>query len=400
MDQLQPEKIEQLTSAVVETPVYCSNLSLTKSQIANAEVMASQGYFSLAAQICNTILKDDRIWGAFQNRVSELTGSEIDFDGDAMRPKTALFDKEDFWSILPEATFKQIYIWTLLMGFSVCQLVWKEHNGRELPTVVFFNPQNLIYNRISDTWFLRSGAFGENIIPLTFGDGQWVMFKHSQSNPWNEGLWLRLAKLYLQKMEASDAWIYNLAHYGNGITVIKNTSTGAVDKPNAKADADSLLEKITSADKRVGIYLNSGMDIAQLEPNSKATWEGFRSALEYADDGITIAIVGSNLTTSAESGFAGLGTVQRITNLSRINSDAQIFSTQIREQILVPYCEVNFGNANAAPYPVWQAGQDLKTTKEAAMLQMKSQGIISLVEKGIMTIDEARTYLGLGGKPA
>lgn len=391
---LNPEHIEQDFAAVNETVSYYNGFTfLSNTIVANAEYAMQNGYFNYAADICNIILKDDRVFGAFENRVSELPGSSVRFEGRSKRAKTNLFEKEDFWDILPEDTFKQVYVWTLLMGFSICQLVWKETpDGRELPTLNFIHPRNIRWDRLTERFYLRCGLFGEEEIEVETGTGKFAIFRFSNKSPWQDGLWVRLARLTLLKSEALASWLYHIAHYGNSINVLKQTG-GGLEK--AKKDIDVLLNNLTSADKRVAISLPTGYDISQIEPNSKSSWEQFKAALEYADTGITILIVGSNLSTSSETGFANLGTTQRQTNITRIESDAETFSTLLHDQVLVPYTIVNLNNPDAAPYPVWDVGSDLRSTRNAAMLQMTGQAILPLLNAGVLTKEEARAMLHL-----
>ena len=369
-----------------------SLIGVSNATIHNAKFQSAMGYFRFAADICSNLLEDEKIYGSLEQRCSELPGSAVSFEGVSNKPIKALMNKEDFWTILPEATFKQVYQYTLLMGFAICQLVWKQtDDGRELPVCNFIHPRNVRTDIKTNKWYLQLADYSE--IEMEFGNGKYAMFstagKHSHLNP----LWLRLSKLYMSKLNALNAWIYHLVHFGNSISVFSQLPDSAEGSKSA-SDVAKLCDKLTNADARIAMVLPKGYSLDLLEPD-KSNFEGFAKNIEMSNQGIEVAILGSNISTASETGFGGQGLINRVTNLTRVAADQEIFSTQIRDQIFVPYCYFNWGRKDIAPFISWQIGQDLKETREAAFVQMTSQGYLPLYQAGAITKNELRAKFKL-----
>jgi hypothetical protein len=79
---------------------------------------------------------------------------------------------------------------------------------------------------------------------------------------------------------------------------------------------------------------------------------------------MTIAITGVNLPTHATGGSYAAMTEQSAVATSVRQADAEIDSTQTRAQVLKPWAEKNWGDADLAPWPHW----DVKRPEEKMAL--------------------------------
>lgn len=347
---------------------------------------ADGGNFRNLADLCDTLLADDRIGAVFETRIGGLLGLPITFEpsGDGRkrnRAVKALEADEDWWELFPEDELFQLFTWGRLAGFSWGQLVYEDDDGKPLvnesgrltPRCEFWHPQHFRYDQHLRQWFVRrrdaSGVATASEEPVTPGEGQWILYTpYGRFRPWAHGLWRGLSRWWLLKDYAiGDAGAFSEASIQRVLT--RETE---IDDALVRELADDL----QSAGRDQVIGLPQGFDMKLLESRqSLRDNQGY--LVDLSNTSIAVAVLGQNLTTeSTGGGLNGGNKVHERVEIQRIKSDAETGSTTLREQGLKWWAEYNFGSQGLAPWPQWDTDppEDAKAKGETWKLAAETVG--------------------------
>jgi phage gp29-like protein len=316
-----------------------------------AVAQADSGVMRLAADLCEAMLADDRIAGCLQTRVRGLMGLPLKFEAAGMKraveeaPAKALEADEDFWVAYPEAVLVDLLTWAVLLGVGVAEHVWVERSGRMLPTLRVWHPRWLRFDWPQQQWFLTQADGSE--IPITPGDGKWVVcMPFGPHRPWARGAWRSLSLAWLSKYFAVHDWSRYSEVHGNPMP------TTIAPEGCDDADWQEFARDLSQLGGRSAIGLPPGYDFKLVEAQAN-TFATFEHQIAWADTANAIILLGQNLTTEISRGSLAAAAIHQEIRHDIIRSDAETLSTTLREQSLRWWAEINFGDPELAPWPIW-----------------------------------------------
>jgi hypothetical protein len=123
----------------------------------------------------------------------------------------------------------------------------------------------------------------------------------------------------------------------------------------------------------------------------------FQALMDKSEACIAVSVLGNNLSTEVKGGSFAAAKVHETVKQDIIASDAALLSTCLREQHVAPYCSVNFGDAQLAPYPHWETEppEDQKVRGES--LKALGEGLAAL--QGVGAVPDVDKILEDAGVP-
>lgn len=371
-----------LDSTIEVSPVASRVIDWSPGLIRAAELSADCGNLSLAADLCEYLLGDDRIRAVTDTRIGALIGLPLSFEasGDGRKSKKvirALEAEEDFWAMCPESELKSLHRWVLMLGVGVAQLHWTESSGRLLPVLQTWSPRHLSFDFEARQWLVtvQDGKRTTKKIPAT--PGKWVIATPAGADrPWANGAYRSLARFSYLKQAAIRDWGLLSERLGQGIKTVKTPAGLTRDQRN------QIVADIRGLSSNAVLALPEGYSLEILEAKY-ASQDSFRQQIDAADKAFATTILGQVLTTSAANGASSVATTHADTQMSRIREDAECFSTVLHDQVLRPWAEVNFRNANLAPWPVRDTKDATRTKAEADAVMQALQGISQAANTGV-----------------
>lgn len=364
----------------------------TPNRIKIAQARAEEGNLREAADLWTAILGDDRMRTVVDTRVRSLLGLDLDFEeGTGRKKKKAkreLEAGEDWWSIFPESEEFQLLQWALGLGVGLGQLRYYEtvngkrvvryRNGRIVPTLKVWNPRYLRWDKEEQAWKLT--IKGGDEITIVPGDGEWILVcPYGEAQPAMRGLWRGLARLWLLKSYAIDDWASHSEVHGHPIRLLEppnpanenpSNTTGIASTP---AEREQLAAEINELIAGGTIGLPPGYKLSLIEAKAN-TWQVFKGQIDFVNTSAAITVLGQNLSTEVTGGsFAAAKTHDQV-RVDLRKMDAEVESTTLHDQGLRTWAALNFGDAEAAPWPKRQTdppedkkalAEVLKTVAEA-----------------------------------
>ena len=330
-----------------------------------------EGDFSRSALLVDSLRGDDRIGGDLRTRVMAVSGLPFRIDpspsGDQRRAKMVAAELAGVWSrICPPSTARALLRWAIMLQVAVGTCAWTSDGRRWTPDLKVWHPQHARFDSYRESMQVQTT---EGLADITPGDGTWVLYQPEGDRSWMEGAVRGLAVPYLMRTYARRDW--NRWGEKHGLPI-----TGAVVPENAdKADKDGFFADLRKLGSE-GIVLlprnekGEGFDLEMIEPKNVEAFKGFERALYHCDVSAAVALLGQ-ASNAQEGGSFAKANVLDLIRQDLLEADAQSLAQLIRDQVLKPWAAFNFGDADLAPVPVWDATppadakRNAETTKTA-----------------------------------
>ncbi len=378
------------------------------SRIRAAEIRCALGDYSLAAELCEDMMADERVTKALDRLYAAMTlplAFQLpgkDAEQSKADPICQALDA-DWWKLLPEQQGKTLMRWLGLFGLAFGHLdgyKLDEETGRAIPLVSVWSPRNL-RNDAENGWQARTttspsdrAGTWENITP---GDGNWfaIIAGGNYRGPF-QAPWRGIARWWLLKLYAQIDWAASSERHGQGIAVVSNTLTGTSDmadtgEPIPKPERKVLANEIATMGRNGAIILPRGWEM-EIATDGANTYQTFVKQVDYANNAIDIGITGTNLTTEVDGGSRAAASVHATVDSVRMSSLLELVSTAAHDQILPYWRVVNFG-AGLTPYPKWDTRPPADKKSEAEAKVADANAFKAYVDAGAQ-IDQIAWFEG------
>lgn len=329
--------------------------------IQSAEMLASGGNLRMAAELCHALLADERIAANLATLTRGLLGLTLSFEPGAGRRKgsavRALEVEEDWLSMADEATLAELLLWGALLGVAVAKLTpYVGPSGRLLLKVEPWDPRWLRWDEPTQRWMITTANAGE--VPVE-ADGRWlILTPHGAHRPWERGIYRVLARWWLLKRYAREDWMRHSEVKAQGVLVAFSAGEAGKPGPGAKDDLNPrqrkrLADQLKGLGRDAALVLPRGLDMKLVESQAK-NYETFEKQIELANTGISIGILGQNLTTEVKGGSYAAAKVHADVADYLRRGYAEVLATTAHFQLLAFWALWNFGSAEVAPWPAWK----------------------------------------------
>lgn len=346
------------TRTARQIPTQSSWVGWDASMVRDAIEAHELGVFQRSAPLVDWMGRDERITSTLGTRVRAVQGLpfRLEPNPDSERPDFArMLAKEasKLWkTIAPRATQADVRRSNALHGFTVGQILWDTAGGRWTPQIELWDARHL-------SWRWDLGCYQattlDGIELIHPGDGQWVVFSpNGLYRGWMHGSMRRLAILALLRQYALRDWGRASELYGMGVRL------GYLPTEADPDDEERFLQQLVNLGAESVLLLAKGEDPQQdFDFDIKAlsgafTGEVFERLGQRCDLGITLELLGQQLTTEANGGSLALGTIQDKVRLDYLEADAVGDSEDWGGQVLYPWAVYNFAaEPEDVPIPVW-----------------------------------------------
>lgn len=351
---------------------------ITPSLLASVVAQANSGDYSGVAPICNSIeSRDAHISSALQTRKYGILGLDYTIEPYSQDSKDVdvadfvnecLLDIKNFDDALydlMDAVFK---------GFSVAEIMW-DYDGRNYITELITVPQNKITWVNSTSPRLLTAQQPYTGIPLE--DNKFILHIHktrTTSLPTKQGLFQCIAWLYIFKSFAMRSWARFSELYGMPLRL------GKYDASARDEDVQALYNALKSLGNDAAGVISQSTMIEFIEASKSSSIDVYRVLIDTCNSEISKAVLGQTLSTEQTgNGSYAMAKVHNDVRDDIRNADCELLSGTIRNQIIKPLVEFNFGANIGLPF--------FKFANEAEEdMQAEANKIKTLVDAGLDTI--------------
>lgn len=356
----------------------------TVASIKSAVGAHAVGMFTSSALLFESMQADDRIQAALNGRVKAVTRCQVTMtpaaSGHQGKAKRIAKEVEALWpDIFPEQLIEQLLIWTIGIGFCLCEVVWESKDDLWIPRLKVWHPAFIYY----DTSVRRYVVITQDgPVYVMENDPKWFVYApYGAYRGWLRATVRSCSMPWIVRQFALRDWArYSEVH---GLPQ-KKVKYPALSSAPEKAAFFAAVKRL-GAETAFALPQQAGKDASQwdvelLEARDRS-WEAFQGLIVQCDRNITLAIRGTNLTTQTTGGSFAAAKVHKEEDSDYAESDAKKFAQAAREQLLKLYCAYNHGDANLAPTPVLDAEQEEDLTTEANTLDVFADAVTKLEQQ-------------------
>jgi hypothetical protein len=378
LDSVEVERIRTAMGGQL-SPIPQSQTRWYLSDLEMAELSADTGNLSLAARLMRAAKKDGILAGVLSTRTSGLVRLPKKFRGDpeivAALEVGHEIESEDgetrsvFDEMCPSTELAAFAADAELLNVAVGELVPVE--GRDYPVFVRHDPEFLQYRWVENRWYFKSVA---GTLPITPGDGRWVLHTGGRVAPWQQGMWKAVGRAYIRKDHAN-------LHKDNWEAKLANPARVAY-APQSASEEQSLawFQAVLAWGVNSCFGMTPGYEVKLLESNGRG-WESFNTTIEQQNNEFIICIAGQTVTTDGGSGFANAD-IHKSIRADLIKATADSLAHTINTQVIPAFVVARFGpeRLNKSALVEWDVTPPKDRASDAQAMAATASAISSLTE--------------------
>ena len=370
-----------------------------------AERLAASGDFSLAADVCQAMMSNERVSAAIDRLYASVTLPlkfklpGVDSEKSQDDPVVQALDA-DWYHMFPEGVLRDLVAWIALMR---CVLLhvdsWKIDplTGRAIPVISVWSPRNLRNDPVKGLCVKVSKGNSDSVWveeQITPGDGRWIVgFLGSDWRAILKAPWVGLCRWWLLELYAVVDWGFYSETHGQGTQVAKNLRPGDGGISLTKQARVKLANDMKAKGRGGAIVMPDGFDYA-LVTDSADSYQTFVKQKEVANEAYTIGITGTNLTTQVSGGSYAAASVHQSVDATKMRGLLEWLSTTSHDQVLIYWGSVNYGDTAVVPYAWWETEPPEDREARAKIFWQASLGLQNAVNAGVPVSKKwfAQTY--------
>lgn len=273
-----------------------SRLRWYPADLERAERLADNGDLSMCGQLMRAARKDGTFSGVLSTRTDGLVRLPKKFAGDEKISKHLDKSEDQTRSVFDEM-FPPSELALLASDGVLCGVGFGEMKpvpGRDHPAFIRYDPEYLVYQWATNTWFFKSMI---GLIRITPGDGRWILhMPGGRTSPWQNGLWRAIGRAFINKEHAQyfrQNWEAKLANSAR----IATSPQGSTEQQR-----QGWLEQVMAWGVNTVFAVTPGWEVSLLESNGRG-YESFKQTIKDCNDEIKIAVCGQLVTTDGGAGF-------------------------------------------------------------------------------------------------
>lgn len=340
----------------------------------NAQYQAANGNMQLVGELCTAMDSDGVLRGTLSTRAGGLVRLRKQFSGPSdmtarLEAGSGVEARSEFDEMCPPTELEAFVSDFIKAGVAVGELVPVE--GRDYPVFVRRLPQFLVYRWSENRWYFRALS---KLIPITPGDGRWVLLTGGREAPWLAGSWRCLGRAYITKDHARsrrDSWEGRLAN----AAVVTTSPAGATE-----GQRKNFFRRVADWGLNTVFGLLPGWGVTLLESNGRGH-ESFLDTIKEQNEEIAKAISGQTVTSDGGIGFVNASIFRSIA-ADLIQRDGDALAHCLNTQVLPSWTLNRYGEERLAESPrvAWDTTQPDDQKSVADSLSAAAGAIVALRE--------------------
>ncbi len=346
--------------------------SWTLEDIVAARNAQARGDFSLPARLAVSMRTDDALAVAYENRLAPQRCLGVELEPANEKPKAlsiaeeaeALFGDEGI-GITPE-TCADIHGCLVNHGvaFATVTAVPREDGSRVDFFATYWPIEHVRWDENDRTYKTRvhhDTAITEGVgdVPITHGDGRWIVFSKHEHQPWTQEAALLPAALVWARhaFAVRDHAKGSLSH-GNAKVVGEMPEGVRLQDEEGALTVEAaafleLLRAIASADTPVGIRPSGAK--TEYITNGSTAWQVWTELSANAEKAAARIYLGTDGTLGTDGGAPGIDITQLFgVATTRVQGDLWAMSRGFKSGLIDIWTAVNFGDSTLAPTRVYK----------------------------------------------
>jgi len=322
-------------------------------RIRSARDEQMHGRFEAPVRLANALRTDDALFVAYHNRVAPLSAIRATLvPHDSVRGKV-LAKRASSSVIAPRSVMKGILGTLVNHGLAIGHI---KQESNELGTQVNFRleewPLEFVWQDYSREVLMTRVKDGTNV-PIHHGDGQWIIFRKFDKEPWlQEACLLPAALLWAAHANGISDWAAASLTHGQAKimgTLPEGVALQDSDKltPEAQGFLDLLQDFVSG---NVGAGIKPFDSEVEFLANGSSAWQVFKELILNRESAAARIYLGTDAFLGASGGAPGVD-ISALFGISTtiVQGDFEALESGLRSGLYEPWAAVNEGSSHYAP---------------------------------------------------
>ena len=312
--------------------------------VENAEWAADAGDMLEAGRLCRAMDRDGVLAGLLATRAGGLVQLPKVFDGPLDMIERLQEGGEqarsEFAEMCPPTELEAFVSDFIKLNLAVAELVPVE--GRSYPLFVRRLPEYLTFRWSENRWYFRSAV---GLIPITPGDGRWVLLLGGRESPWQRGTWRALGRAFVEKEHA------DMARANFERTVANPARVGIAPAGATEGQLTKWFKRVAAWGYNTVFAVKAGWDVKLLESNGQGA-KSFPETIDDKNEEFQFLLHGQIVTGTGGVGFANADVFDDV-KADLIQRDGDAVSHCISTQVLPVWVVTTYGEERLDECPVF-----------------------------------------------
>lgn len=377
-DYLPPNKLQPY----FELPAYGVPPPDRKWLIDQIVAELDRGQFSNAGYLGDAILRDARVMGAMEQRMSGLFSKPLRLEpADDSALATRIRDEVmDSWEVMfPRPALEEQQQYGILQGVAIVEKVWDTSTTPWTFTIKPWRP-------VHYTWRWDLGAYtlvtrDRGLIRIPQRSAQWMTYTpYGYARAFLRGRLRALIDPWLYRGWCKNDWAHWCEIHG---TPIRMAIVPQQADPKQETDFVKQLANLGSNTVVKARQDRDGNKFAvELIEASGDGWKGFEAQLAWCDKEIATVLLGQSHSIDGVGGLSSQEKPGEAVRLDVNRTDSEKLCEALYTQCLRDYCEYNYGNPDLAPRPLYEVDPPEDDARVAECDAKTAQALVSFKAAG------------------
>lgn len=328
--------------------------------IRNARDLQMLGSFYEPSRLAESMRTDDALFTAYTNRLAPQRCLAVEVEaakgrrGDSVAAEAvSLFGSTGTGVRVDTLADVSGCLANHGVAFAIVDYAARDDGSRVDAALRYWPIEHVRWDTLKRSFTTRVDQVGADV-PITHGDGRWVVFSKHEHEGWKQDACILPAALvWARHAFAARDWARGSTSHGN-VKVVGELPEGVLiaDEsgsltPEATAFG-SLLQAIASLEAPVGIRPAGSK--TELLANNSTAWQVWQELMLNAEKAAARIYLGTDGTLGSVGGAPGVD-IATLFGVATTKVQGDLFAIErgILEGIIEPWCAINFGDSSLAP---------------------------------------------------
>lgn len=357
-----------------------------------------QGQFINAGKLGDSILRDARIRGAYEQRMAGIFGAPLEVEPaqDSGKATTIAEDIEQGWSkIFPRAALEELHRYGITQGIGIAEKIWDTTTRPWTFRIKVWHPQFYFWLWTTRSYYLVT--YDRGLIRIPEKSTQWMVY-----TPYGYERAFLLGNL----RALLDPWMFrgwNKSDWGNYNEVYGKPIRKAIIPQQAKASQErEYVQAIAKMGANTVIKARQDADgnkyDVELVEAKSTGWETFKEALAWANEEIAQTLLGQTMSMDGQGGLGSQEEPGKAVRADIRASDNEKLMECLVEQGLRELVGYNYGDPDLCPYPCYLVDPPEDEVAQSTADNARATAASTRILAGMTTPEEEAIAIG-EGKP-
>jgi phage gp29-like protein len=354
------------------------------------------GQFINAGKLGDSILRDARIRGAFEQRLAGLFGAPFEMEAadDSTKAGKIAEDLEKLWPrMFPRAALEELHRYGITQGIGIAEKIWDTTKRPWTFRIKVWHPQFYYWLWTTRSYYVVT--YDRGLVRVPEKSTKWIVY-----TPYGYERAFLLGNL----RALLDPWMFrswNKSDWGNYNEIYgKPIRQAIVPQTASTKEEQRYVDSVAKMGANTVVKSKQDKDgnkyAVELIEAKSTGYKTFPEAIAWCNEEIAQVLLGQTMSMDGQGGLGSQEEPGKAVRADIRASDNEKLTECLLEQGIREFVEYNYGNPDLAPYPCYLVDPPDDEVAESTADMNRANASNVRIQAGIVTPEEEAIALATG----